>query len=104
MKVANVMVGNSSSGLIDAPSFGLPVINVGIRQEGRERGKNVTDVGHKKQEILKGIEKALSDNEFLKEVRKRENPYGDGKASQRIVEVLSKVDITPRLLQKKITC
>ena len=103
MKVASVMVGNSSSGIIEAPSFGLPVVNIGIRQEGRERGKNVIDVGHNKHEIVRGIEKALTDKEFLAEVKKCESPYGDGKAAPRIVEILSKVEITPRLLQKKIT-
>lgn len=103
MRVASVIVGNSSSAVIDAPSLGLPAVNIGIRQEGRERGKNVIDIEHKKQEILKGIEKALTNNEFLKEVKKCENPYGEGKASQRIAEVLSKVEITPQLLQKKIT-
>ena len=103
MKVAGVMVGNSSSGIIDAPSFGLPVVNIGIRQEGRERGKNIIDVEHNKQEIIKAIDKALTDKEFLKEVKKCESPYGDGKASPRIAEILSKVEITPALIQKKIT-
>lgn len=103
MKIASVMVGNSSSGIIDAPSFGLPVVNIGIRQKGRERGRNVIDVGHNKPEIIKAIKKALADEEFLKEIKKCESPYGDGKASQRIAEILSKVKITPQLLQKKIT-
>jgi len=103
MKVAGVMVGNSSSAMIEAPSFGLPAVNIGTRQEGRERGKNIIDVRHNKQEIVKGIEKALTDDEFLKEVKKYKNPYGDGKTSQRIAEILSKVEITPQLLQKKIT-
>ncbi|MFC1927489.1 UDP-N-acetylglucosamine 2-epimerase [Chloroflexota bacterium] len=101
MRVASVMVGNSSSGIIDAPSFGLPVVNVGIRQEGRERGKNVIDVAHKKSEIARALKRALSDKKFLAEVKKCENPYGDGKAGPRIAEVLSQVAITPRLLQKK---
>ena len=103
MKMAGVMVGNSSSGIIEAPSLGLPVVNIGIRQEGRERGNNVIDVGHNKQEIIKGIEKALTDNEFLAEVKKCESPYGKGKAAPRIVEILSQVEITPQLLQKEIT-
>jgi len=103
MKVASIIVGNSSSGIIDAPSFGLPAVNIGMRQEGREQGKNVIDVGHNKQEIVKAIEKALTDKEFLNEVKKRENPYGDGKTSQRIAVILSKVEITPELIQKKIT-
>ncbi len=103
MKTASVMVGNSSSGIIEAPSFGLPAVNVGIRQAGRERGNNVIDVGHSKQEIVIGMEKALSDEEFLKKVKKRENPYGDGKASGRIAKTLTEIEITPKLIQKKIT-
>jgi len=103
MKLASVMVGNSSSGIIEAPSLGLPVVNIGIRQEGRERGKNVIDVGHNKQEIVKGIEKALADKEFLAKVKKCESPYGDGKAAPRVAEILGKIEVTPQLLQKKIT-
>jgi GDP/UDP-N,N'-diacetylbacillosamine 2-epimerase (hydrolysing) len=103
MKLAVVMVGNSSSGIVEAPSFGLPAVNIGIRQAGRERGKNVIDVRHDKTEIRKAIKKALTDGAFLKEARKCENPYGDGKASWRIAEVLNEVEITPALLQKKIT-
>jgi GDP/UDP-N,N'-diacetylbacillosamine 2-epimerase (hydrolysing) len=103
MKSADVMVGNSSSGIIEAPSFCLPVVNIGMRQEGRERGKNVIDVGHNKREIRDAIERALSDKEFIAEVKKGKSPYGDGKASQRIVEVLRTTEITQELLQKKIT-
>lgn len=103
MKVASVMVGNSSSGIIEAPSFGLPVVNVGIRQEGRERARNVIDVRHDKEEIKQAIGKALSDKDFLNEVKECENPYGDGRASERIVKTLSEIEITSKLLQKKIT-
>ena len=103
MRIASVLVGNSSSGIIDASSLGLPAVNIGIRQEGRERGNNVIDVRHNKREIINAIERSLTDKEFLKEVKKCENPYGDGKASQRIAEILSEIEITPQLLQKKIT-
>ena len=103
MKAAGVMVGNSSSGIIEAPSFGLPVVNIGIRQEGRERGHNIIDVNHNKPEIIKAVEKAITDKEFLTEVKKCQSPYGDGKAAPRITEILNKVEITPQLLQKKIT-
>ncbi len=103
MNTASVMVGNSSSGLIEAPSFGLPAVNIGIRQEGRERGENVIDVAHNKFEILAAVEKALNDKAFLREVKNCANPYGDGKTGPRVAEILSKVEITPQLLQKKIT-
>jgi GDP/UDP-N,N'-diacetylbacillosamine 2-epimerase (hydrolysing) len=102
MKIASVLIGNSSSGMIDAPSFGIPVVNIGTRQEGRERGNNVIDVAHDRQEIIAAIKKALTDKEFLKQVKNRYNPYGDGKAGVRIAEILSNMKITPRLLHKKI--
>jgi UDP-N-acetylglucosamine 2-epimerase (non-hydrolysing)/GDP/UDP-N,N'-diacetylbacillosamine 2-epimerase (hydrolysing) len=102
MKAAGVMVGNSSSGIIEAPSFSLPAVNIGIRQEGRERGKNVIDVGYKKQEILKAVKKALTDKAFLAEVKQCQNPYGDGKSAPRIARILSEIEITPQLLQKKL--
>ncbi|MBN2186835.1 MAG: UDP-N-acetylglucosamine 2-epimerase (hydrolyzing) [Dehalococcoidia bacterium] len=103
MKAASLMMGNSSSGIVEAPSFGLPVINIGIRQLGRERGENVINVGHDKQEIIEAVEKALTDKDFLKEVKKCDNPYGDGKTAPRIAEILSKTEITPELIQKKPT-
>jgi len=103
MKVASVMVGNSSSGIVEAPSFGLPVVNIGIRQEGRERARNIIDVEHSKSEIVKAIKRALTDKKFLAEAKKSESPYGDGKAGPRIADILSKIEITPQLLQKKIT-
>lgn len=102
MKVADVMIGNSSSGIIEAPSFHLPVVNIGNRQEGRERSTNVIDVGHDRKEIIKTVKMALHDKKFKDKVKKCRNPYGDGKAAHRIVKVLSKIKITPKLLQKKI--
>ena len=103
MRTVSVMVGNSSSGIIEAPSFHLPVVNIGTRQKGRERSTNVIDVGYNRGEIIKAVKKALYDRKFRAKVKKCKNPYGDGKASQRIVKVLSKIEITPKLLQKKIT-
>jgi GDP/UDP-N,N'-diacetylbacillosamine 2-epimerase (hydrolysing) len=103
LDVASVLVGNSSSGIIDSPSFGVPAVNIGSRQQGRERGDNVIDVGYNRKEIIKAIKKALSDQVFLKKVKRCYNPYGDGKASIRIAEVLSRLEITPELIQKKIT-
>lgn len=103
MRIASVMVGNSSSGIIEAPSFHLPVVNIGTRQKGRERSTNVIDVPYDKKEIVKAIKKALHDKEFRAKAKKCENPYGGGKAAQRIVKILSEIKITPRLLQKKIT-
>lgn len=92
LRRAAVLVGNSSSGMIDAPAFGLPVINVGERQEGRERGENVIDVAAARSEIEKAINRALTDQNFLARCQHTINPYGDGKASERIVRILESVN------------
>jgi len=97
---ADVMVGNSSSGLIEAPSFGLPAVNIGARQRGRLRGANVIDVAPSREEIVRGIE-AAREPAFRARARSDANPYGDGLAAPRIVEVLSKVPIDARLIQKR---
>lgn len=99
LRHADVMVGNSSSGLIEAPSFGLPVVNIGNRQRGRLRGPNVIDVGYGRDEILCGIEAALVP-EFRERLSGLPNPYGDGRAASRIVRVLCEVPLDARLIQK----
>jgi len=87
MGKATAMIGNSSAGLMEAPSFGLPVVNIGTRQEGRLRARNVIDVGYSADEILDGINQAC-DPLFRESIRDVENPYGDGHAAERIVKVL----------------
>ena len=94
------MVGNSSSGLIEAPSFGLPVVNIGNRQRGRLRGANVTDVGYRRDEVLRGIEAALA-AEFGERLRGIPNPYGDGHTAPRIVRVIREIPLGPELIQKR---
>lgn len=101
MRVADVMIGNSSSGIIEAPSFHLPFVNIGPRQLGRERAQNVIDVGYNKNEIKKAIKKALYDKNFREQLKHIKNPYGDGKASERIVKILSEIKLNTKLLQKK---
>lgn len=103
MKIASVMVGNSSSGIIEAPSFHLPVVNIGTREAGRERAGNVIDVDYNKNEIIKTVEKALYDEKFKEKVKKCKSPYGDGKAGERIAKVLSEIKINKNLLQKRMT-
>jgi UDP-hydrolysing UDP-N-acetyl-D-glucosamine 2-epimerase len=87
LRHAACMVGNSSSGLMEAPSFGLPVVNIGTRQQGRLRGANVIDVGYSTAEILEGIRLA-TDPQFRASLAGKPNPYGDGKAAPRIVAAL----------------
>jgi UDP-hydrolysing UDP-N-acetyl-D-glucosamine 2-epimerase len=103
LRVASVMVGNSSSGLIEAPSFKLPAVNVGSRQRDRVRGNNVIDVPHDRAAIQQAIEKALSPEFRARLQRDCENPYlGDGRVSERIVDVLKTVEIDERLMKKQI--
>jgi UDP-hydrolysing UDP-N-acetyl-D-glucosamine 2-epimerase len=89
LKYADVMVGNSSSGMIEAPAFKLPVVNIGDRQRGRIKAKNIIDVVEcKKAQIIRAIQKALS-MEFKKSLMRMKCPYGqDGCASKKIVETL----------------
>lgn len=103
MKIASVLIGNSSSGIIEAPSFGLAAVNIGSRQNGRERGVNVIDVPHDKNAIIQAIKKALYDKGFRTRVSKGKNPYGDGNAAERIVKILSKIRLGKILLQKQMT-
>ena len=100
LRHADVMIGNSSSGLIEAPSFGLPAVNIGARQRGRLRGANVIDVEPVRDEILRGIETAQTPA-FRARARAAANPYGDGRAAPRIVEALRTVQIDARLIQKR---
>jgi UDP-hydrolysing UDP-N-acetyl-D-glucosamine 2-epimerase len=100
LRRAAAMVGNSSSGLIEAPSFRLPVVNVGTRQEGRLRAANVIDVADDRASILQGIRQALSP-EFRAAIQELVNPYGDGRAAVRIVERLKEVALGPELLVKR---
>ena len=97
------MFGNSSSGIIEAPSFGLPVVNVGTRQIGRQRAENVIDVNYGKEEIKKAVQKALYDEEFREKVKHCKNFYGDGKAGKRIAKILSEIKIGKKLLEKRMT-
>jgi len=103
MKSADLMTGNSSSGIIEAPSFKIPVINIGGRQHGRSRTENIIDADPDKNKILDAIDFALNNKEFLKKVNSCKNKFGDGKASQKIVKILKELEINDKLIQKQIT-
>ena len=99
MAAAGAMVGNSSSGIIEAASFRLPVVNIGTRQRGRLHPPNVIDVDYDRMQILKGIELATG-RDFRERLRGLENPYGDGHAAERIVERLATVELGDQLTRK----
>jgi UDP-hydrolysing UDP-N-acetyl-D-glucosamine 2-epimerase len=94
LRHAAVIVGNSSCALMEAPSFNLPAVNIGTRQEGRLRGANMIDVGYSTGEILDGIDRALA----LK-LKGEVNPYGDGHAAPRIVKALKNTPLD--IIEKK---
>ena len=100
MKISSVLVGNSSAGIIEAPSFHLPAVNIGSRQIGRERADNIIDVGHNKIDITRAIERAF-EKEFITITDNCENPYGDGMTSARIIKILTDITIDRQLLNKK---
>jgi len=99
MNLAAAMVGNSSSGIIEAPSLKLPVVNIGSRQGGRVRAKNVIDVGCRREDILAGLRRAISDK-FRFGLKGLINPYGDGHAAERIVRRLKGIELNDRLIRK----
>lgn len=103
LKYADVLIGNSSSGLIEAPSLKLAVVNIGSRNTGREHAENVIFINAEKSKIMKAIKKALYEDGFKEKVRHCKNPYGDGKTSQRIIKTLREIELNKRLLQKKLT-
>jgi UDP-hydrolysing UDP-N-acetyl-D-glucosamine 2-epimerase len=97
-----LFLGNSSSGLIEAPAVQLPVVNLGHRQHGRERGHNVIDCPFDATAMLAAIERARSET-FRRSLEKTTSPYGDGYASERIRDVLSALPSRAELLHKKFS-
>jgi GDP/UDP-N,N'-diacetylbacillosamine 2-epimerase (hydrolysing) len=103
LRNAACLVGNSSSGILEAPMLKLPVVNVGNRQIGRLHAENVQFVSHDKAEIIGAIQKAVYDENYISTVNGCSNPYGDGKSSQKIAEIIAKTVIDDKLLIKDIT-
>jgi UDP-hydrolysing UDP-N-acetyl-D-glucosamine 2-epimerase len=100
MNLATAMVGNSSSGIVEAASFQLPVVNVGTRQRGRVRARNVVDVGNRRDEIVEGIHEATQP-QFRASLSGLLNPYGNGDASSIIVDHLKKIPLGDSLIRKR---
>lgn len=100
MRVAVAMVGNSSSGIIEAASYKLPVVNIGDRQRGRLHGRNVLDTPCQAAAIERTIRRAVSPA-FRATLRRLVNPYGDGHAAQRVVRVLTAVRLDEKLRMKR---
>jgi GDP/UDP-N,N'-diacetylbacillosamine 2-epimerase (hydrolysing) len=103
MRAVDVMLGNSSSGIIEAPSFKLPVINIGNRQQGRTRSANIIDVEPERHEILDAIDFALHNKAFLKKLRTCRNLFGNGTAAQSMVKIFKEIPLDGAFIQKQIT-
>jgi GDP/UDP-N,N'-diacetylbacillosamine 2-epimerase (hydrolysing) len=103
LRTVDVLVGNSSLGILEAPALKLPAVNIGNRQKGREHTDNVLFVKHNVQDICSGINKALYDKTFRKKLENCENPFGDGQAGIKIADYLAKAKLDKHLLIKKWT-
>ena len=102
MKNAKCMVGNSSSGIIEAPVYKVPVVNIGRRQDQRLQAHNVINCSNSAIEIVKAAQQAMSPA-FRKKINDCSSPYGDGKASERILEILFSLPRNDQLLRKQLT-
>jgi len=99
LKHAGVLVGNSSSGIIESTSLEVPAVNIGIRQRGREHAANVIDVPAKKDTIVVAVRRALTPG-FRASIRKLKSPYGEGHAATAVARVLLNTPLGPKLLFK----
>ena len=98
LRFVDVLVGNSSSGIMESASFALPTVNVGMRQQGRERARNVLDTVADSIAIVEAIDLALSP-EWRADLVGMTNPYGDGGAAQQIAQVLAEADLAKLLIK-----
>jgi UDP-N-acetylglucosamine 2-epimerase len=97
---ASVLIGNSSSALIEAPLLAVPAVNVGDRQRGRTRGDNVIDVPADMAQIVAALRRAI-DPSFRASLSRR-SPYGDGHSAPRILDAIAAQPIDERLLVKEV--
>ena len=100
---AEFLLGNSSSGIVEVASLGLPAINIGERQRERIHGNNVVFVDNERKHILEAIKFVQNDQKFLEEVRRNYNPYGVGKSADMVVAILADIVIDDALIHKNIT-
>ena len=103
LRISSVMIGNSSSGIMEAPTFKLPVVNIGRRQIGRFQAKNVINIEEYEQNLIyKGIKKAYT-KEFKDTLNNIKNPYGDSNATDKIIDIIQNIEVSTELLNKNIT-
>lgn len=103
LKESHLLMGNSSSGLIESAFFGIPTINIGDRQLGRERGENVIDVMQEEGAIFMILSRLMNDEEYLNGFRSRVHPFGDGNSAQKTLQIILSTNFNdPSLLNKQL--
>jgi UDP-N-acetylglucosamine 2-epimerase (non-hydrolysing)/GDP/UDP-N,N'-diacetylbacillosamine 2-epimerase (hydrolysing) len=103
LSMASALVGNTSSGIIEAPSFHVPFVCIGSRQQGREHGANVIFTPPARNAIAHAVRFAIHDPTFLARAKAGKNPYGDGHAAERAAKAILSIRKTAHLLQKRLT-
>ena len=92
----NVLIGNSSMGVLETPFYKIPAINVGNRQKGRLQAGNVEFVTFNNDEIIKALEKACFDKQYLQSVHSLSNLYGDESSASKVVDFLKNIDLNDK--------
>jgi len=103
LKNTRCIIGNSSSGILESPTFKTPCINIGKRQFGRLRAKNIIDVNIPKVSNLLNAYKKSQSKSFKNKIKNLKNPYGDGNSSERILKIILNTKIDDKLMFKKLT-
>ena len=103
LKNTKCIIGNSSSGVLESPTFRIPCINVGNRQFGRLRAKNIIDVKKITYNNLKKAFKISQTKNFKNKIKNIKNPYGDGNSSEKILKIILNTKIDDKLMFKKLT-
>jgi len=103
LKCASALVGNSSSGIIETPFLKIPSINIGTRQQGRDKSQTIISIEYNKNAIKNAIKTAIYNKEFLLKVKKSKSLYGNGQASKKIVKILEEINLSTIPIQKKMT-
>ena len=101
LRNCSVLVGNSSSGIMEAPFLHKPSVNIGTRQSGRPKSKTVINVDYNKNHIKKAVKKAIDDKKF-NNIKTAQSLYGNGNSSKKIVKILEKINLNKLSIQKKL--
>ena len=99
---SSVIVGNSSSGIMEAPFLRIPSVNIGTRQQGRGKNTSIINVNYNKNEIKNAIIKSIKDKKFLNSIKKQKNQYGNGDSAKKIIKILEKLNWDKIPIQKKL--